>query len=159
MKYILEIEVPTQATDSNRILGVNKYAKHAIFKKIKNEILLLTSNKKPQRPLTGFTLSITRYGKKTLDFDNLISSFKPAIDGLKMAGIIKDDSWKYIRNIQANQVVSKTEKKLVIRVEQTTQGQVNDAMELMQEKIAKQLYSGTSSMGGTVIGTGLLGQL
>lgn len=115
--YELEIEIPTQATDSNRILGVNKFVKHKLFENIKNGIRMLTLNKTPDQPLEKFTISITRYGTRYLDYDNLIASFKPYIDGLKLAGIIKDDSWKYIRTIKTDQVTGK-EKKLVIRIEE-----------------------------------------
>jgi hypothetical protein len=116
--YTLEIEIPTEKTDSNRILGVNKYAKHAIFQKIKKDIHLLTRGKAPEAPLENFKLSITRHGAKALDYDNLISSFKPFIDGLKLAGIIKDDSWKFIRQINTDQKIG-VERKLVIRIEES----------------------------------------
>lgn len=115
--YSLTIEIPTQATDSNRILGVNKFVKHKIFKSIKEDTWLLAYGNVPDKPLEKFNLSITRFGTKPLDYDNLIASFKPYIDGIKLAGIIKDDSWKYIRSIEVDQVASK-EKKLVIRIEE-----------------------------------------
>jgi Holliday junction resolvase RusA-like endonuclease len=115
--YLLEIEIPTEATDSNRILGVNKYAKHSLFKRIKSDIAMLTHGKTPERPLESFKISITRHGARCLDYDNLIASFKPYIDGLKLAGIIIDDRWQFIKSIATNQVISK-EKKLVIRVEE-----------------------------------------
>lgn len=117
MKYILEIEVPTQATDSNRILGVNKYAKHTIFQRVKRDVAVLVHGRAPAQPLENFRLSIVRYGAKTLDYDNLIASFKPYIDGLKKSEIIKDDSWKYIKQINTNQIISE-ERKLVIRIEE-----------------------------------------
>jgi Holliday junction resolvase RusA-like endonuclease len=115
MSYTLTFEIPTAATDANRILGVNRFVKHAIFKKIKNEIIFKTSEKKPEAPLERFLISITRHGIKTLDYDNLIGSLKPYLDGLTMAGIIKDDSWQFIQHIDVRQVPSK-EKKLVISV-------------------------------------------
>lgn len=117
MGYRLTIEIPTEATDSNRILGVNKYAKHAIFEKVKKQINLLTINKAPEQPLEKFHLTITRCGTRYLDYDNLVASYKPFIDGLKLAGIIKDDSWQYIKHIETDQELSK-EKKLVITVEE-----------------------------------------
>jgi hypothetical protein len=117
MGYTLEIEIPTAASDSNRILGVNKFVKHKLFTSIKKQIYLLTIGKQPDKPLKSFSLSIIRHGAKCLDYDNLVASFKPYIDGLKLAQIIEDDRWEFIKTIATNQVISK-ERKLVIRVEE-----------------------------------------
>ena len=117
MKYSLTIEVPTEATDSNRILGVNKYAKHELFQKIKRQVHFLVHDKKPEKPLELFKISVTRHGSKCLDYDNFIASLKPWIDSLVRSGIIIDDSWKYLKSIATNQVISK-EKKLIITVEE-----------------------------------------
>ena len=115
--YILEIEIPTAATDANRTKGSNRFAHHSLFKKIKQDIEALVRGKKPDAPLGSFKLSVTRHGARALDYDNLISSFKPFIDGLVLSGIIEDDSWKYIRQINTDQKIGK-EKKLVITVEE-----------------------------------------
>ncbi len=115
--YELEIEIPTEALDANKINRGNKFAHNALRQKIKQQVCYLVRGKEPQVPLENFKLSITRHGARALDYDNLISSFKAYIDGLKLAGIIKDDSWKYIKQINTNQVISK-EKKLVIRIEE-----------------------------------------
>lgn len=117
MGYSITIEVPTAATDANRILGVNRFAKHALFKSIKDSIILKTAGKRPGEPLENFKITIVRHGSRALDYDNLIGSFKPFIDALKLSSIIKDDSWKYIKHITTDQVISK-EKKLVITVEE-----------------------------------------
>lgn len=115
--YILEIEIPTAATDANRTKGSNRFAHHSLFKKIKQDIELLVRGKKPEAPLESFKLSVTRHGARALDYDNLISSFKPFIDGLVLSGIIENDSWKYIRQINTDQKIGK-EKKLVITIEE-----------------------------------------
>lgn len=115
--YQLEIEIPTEATDANKINRGNKFAHNAVRQKIKRDIDILCRGKKPEFPLELFKLTIVRHGTRALDYDNLISSFKAHIDGLVNAGIIINDSWKYLKQINTNQVVSK-EKKLVIRVEQ-----------------------------------------
>jgi hypothetical protein len=115
--YSLEIEIPTRDTDANRTKGHNRFKVHNVFKQIKLEIDLLCRGKKPEKPLENFKISITRHGSRTLDYDNLISSFKPFIDGLVLSGIIEDDSWKYVKQINTDQKIS-TEKKLVIRVDE-----------------------------------------
>lgn len=117
MGYKLQIEVPVEATDSNRILGVNKFLKHKIFRAVKDTIVFKTVGIRPPTPLINFKISVIRHGARALDFDNFIASLKPYIDGLTIAGVIKDDSWKYIKNIQTDQIIS-PEKKLVITVEE-----------------------------------------
>lgn len=115
--YTLEIEIPTEATDANKINRGNKFAHNAVRQKIKRDIDILCRGKKPGFPLELFKLTIVRHGTRALDYDNLISSFKAHIDGLVNAGIIKGDSWRYIRSINTSQVISK-EKKLVIKVKE-----------------------------------------
>ncbi len=45
----------------------------------------------PAKSLERAKLTLVRYGSKEPDFDNLVSSFKPIIDGLVSAGIIVND--------------------------------------------------------------------
>lgn len=115
MKYSIELELAIESTDSNKILGRNWRAKHGIFERVKDEIFFKTRNKTPVKPLENFKITVLRFSTKTLDYDNLIASLKPYIDGIKNAGIIKDDSWKYIRNIPVGQEISQ-DKKLLIKV-------------------------------------------
>lgn len=115
--YSIQIEIPTQATDANKTSRGNKFVHSAVRQKIKMDIANLTKGKRPEKPLEKFKISITRYGARTLDWDNLVASFKGHLDGLTKAGIIKGDSWKYIRQINTDQKIS-TEKKLVITVEE-----------------------------------------
>lgn len=122
MGYILEIELDYLATDPNNILGRHWRSKHGRFQKIKNDIAKLAHGKTPPEPLTKFKISVTRKARGYLDWDNLIASLKPAIDGLTLAGIIKDDNWKYIRHIDVDQIPAKgEEKKLLIRVEEVAE--------------------------------------
>lgn len=116
--YSITFEINGGASDSNRILGVNRYIKHKIFSQIKEEVRLATLGKTPETPLIKFRIKVIRHGKKYLDYDNFIASLKPAIDGVKMAGIIEDDNWHLIRSIEVDQVISR-EPKLVIEVRQT----------------------------------------
>lgn len=96
MSYKLSIRVNLSATDSNRILGVNKFTKHKIFQAVKEEVLALCYGKKPEAPLEKFHLEIIRESPRMLDYDNFVASLKPTIDGLKLSGVIKNDSWKYV---------------------------------------------------------------
>jgi len=116
--YSLEIVIDIQGTDSNRILGRSHFTKHRIFSEVKSQVHFLTLGKRPSSPLIRFKISVTRLSPRFMDFDNMISSLKPAIDGLRLAKIIKDDSWEFIKGIEVNQIKSK-EKKLVIQVTET----------------------------------------
>jgi Holliday junction resolvase RusA-like endonuclease len=115
--YSLEIEIPLHATDSNKILGVNKYAKHSLFKKVKSQVGLLCLGRTPKAPLTKFQITAIRYSIRPLDFDNFVASLKPFVDALTLSKVIKDDSWDFIKRIDVDQVKSK-EKKLVIKVKE-----------------------------------------
>lgn len=117
--YILELELNIRPTDSNRILGVNKFAKNATFKKVKEEVIHKSLGKRPQTPLTLFKITAIRHSPRTLDYDNLVASLKPAIDGLKLAKVIKNDSYQYIKrdNYFLDQVKSE-ERKIVLIVEE-----------------------------------------
>ena len=117
MGYSLELELAVQSTDSNKILGRHWRSKHEVFERVKSEIFLSTRGKLPAKPLENFKISVQRHSSKTLDYDNLIASLKPFIDGLRYSGIIIDDSWQYIKNIPVDQVISKN-KIIKIKVEE-----------------------------------------
>ncbi len=117
MGYLLELELAVSPTDSNKILGRHWRSKHEVFERIKKEIFLKTRGKTPALPLEKFQLSFTRYSKKTLDYDNFVASLKAYIDGLVLAGVIKDDSWEYVKQINTDQKIS-NEMLLKLRVEE-----------------------------------------
>ena len=106
MGYSLELELAISPTDSNKILGRHWRAKHEVFERVKKEIFLKTRGKIPAQPLENFKISVVRESSKTMDWDNLVSSLKPVIDGLKLAGVIIDDNWQYIRSIETDQKIS-----------------------------------------------------
>ena len=116
-KYSLEFELPLAKTDANKTRGMSKFSLYRIQKNIKKQIYLLSLGKLPATPLTSFQISVIRHSSKYMDYDNLISSLKPALDGLTLAKIIQDDKWEYIKSINIDQVKSK-EKKLIIKVEE-----------------------------------------
>jgi hypothetical protein len=121
-KYSLEFEVSIAPTDSNRILGVNKYVKNKIFKKVKNEVAHLVRGKGPQSPLTSFTISAHRFSPQYMDKDNFHSLLKPYYDGLAEAGIIESDNWELINDSNSRvfqtKIKMKEKKKIIIRIEE-----------------------------------------
>lgn len=52
--------------------------------------------KRPPEPLKYARLTLVRFSSVCPDFDGLVSSWKPVIDGLIHARIIEDDSMKNI---------------------------------------------------------------
>jgi hypothetical protein len=121
-KYSLELDIYIAPTDSNRILGVNKYSKTKIFKKVKKEVCRLVGNNKPLEPLSSFKISGHRYSVLYMDKDNFHSLLKPYYDGLKEAGVIKDDKWEFINDdnskLYQTKVRRKDPKKIIIKVEE-----------------------------------------
>lgn len=115
--YSLEIELPLARTDANKTRGMNKFTLYKIHQNIKKQIHLLSLGKVPVTPLTSFQISVHRFSSKFMDYDNLISSLKPALDGLRLAKIIEDDKWEYIKHIPIQQTKSR-EKKLIIKIEE-----------------------------------------
>lgn len=53
-------------------------------------------NARPKKPLAKAKITLTRHSSTCPDYDNLASSWKGAIDGLVMAGIIIDDNMNVI---------------------------------------------------------------
>jgi hypothetical protein len=121
MKYSLELELAVQATDSNRIDGHHWTVKNSGRKNIKQEIHYRTIGMEPEKPLAKFKIVIERHCPSVnfLDYDNMVTSFKPILDGLKNSKIIKGDTWKYITRENYFQDQIKSDRfMLKIRVEE-----------------------------------------
>lgn len=59
----------------------------------KNDVYfkLLEINKRPRRPMHQARLHLIRHSSSEPDFDGLVSSFKPIIDGLVLSGVLVND--------------------------------------------------------------------
>ena len=64
---------------------------------------------KPKKPLEKVRVTCIRAASLKCDYDNLVMSFKPVIDGLVLAGIIKDDDMDTI--VERRYSVQKTTRK------------------------------------------------
>jgi hypothetical protein len=51
---------------------------------------------KPSKPISHCKLSLVRATANVCDYDNLVISFKPVVDGLVKAGIIADDDFQTV---------------------------------------------------------------
>lgn len=63
------------------------------IKNWRTKIWRMSWGKEPEKPLEKAEIKIIRHCKKFLDADNALASFKPIIDGIVDANVIKDDSW------------------------------------------------------------------
>ena len=71
----------------------------------------------PSKPLFKCSIECVRYSTRASDFDNLVASFKPIIDGLKDAKIIFDDNEKcVVGRVYSNGKAKKNEGKVKIIV-------------------------------------------
>lgn len=50
----------------------------------------------PDAPLERARIKIVRHFWRTLDYDGLVGSMKPMVDGLVTAGVLSSDSWKVL---------------------------------------------------------------
>jgi len=91
MKYTLKVELLGLPKTINRVGRTHWAIKAAEAKKWRREVSFSVISQRPKEPLKKASLTLTRYSSFCPDFDNLVSSFKGCIDGLKDGQIIKDD--------------------------------------------------------------------
>jgi Holliday junction resolvase RusA-like endonuclease len=91
MKFYLKIEIPELPKMVNTHFSKWVVAM-AHRKKWRTMVARLCINKRPPSPLTACKIVCTRHSTTKSDFDNLVISFKPLIDGLKDGKIIIDDT-------------------------------------------------------------------
>ena len=56
-----------------------------------HRLVSLAISHKPESPIKICKVICIKYSSRKCDYDNLVYSFKPVIDGLVLSGIIKDD--------------------------------------------------------------------
>ena len=104
----------------------NSIAMRSYWVKIRNKNLwkdLISHHVRGQEPLHGplknARCSFTRCSSKAPDYDGLVQSFKPVLDGLVEAGILSDDSMAVIGKPEYEwQPVKRGEGMIKIRVEE-----------------------------------------
>lgn len=118
-KYLLEVDIKSVPPSLNQLLSKGWKFRHFNFLKIKNEIKAKVSGQVPAIPLKTFKLSIHRFATRQLDIDNFVASLKPIIDGLVLAGVIHDDNWTLLNDLEVWQtkVKGKSNQLTRIRVE------------------------------------------
>lgn len=92
IQIIIEGALP-KAT--NEILGAHWKFKHGNAGKWKKIIAQAVAEIfKPTVPLMKAKISIVRMNWRMLDYDGLVASMKPVVDGLVQSGILKNDTYK-----------------------------------------------------------------
>lgn len=61
-----------------------------------NLVYAQVHGKLPSEPLVKARIRIVRHFWRTLDYDGLVGSMKPMVDGLVTAGVLSADSWKVL---------------------------------------------------------------
>lgn len=110
-------EIPAIPPSNNRFIGRTNYREYQRIKKQWAELIALLCRPRPKEPLSGVTVKISYYfpDNRRRDPDNY--SGKMILDGLKNAGIIRDDSFKEISLLLDASFGSK-DAKTVIEIEE-----------------------------------------
>ena len=134
MTHILEIEVPCVPVSQNKRDKMHWASKKRIKDAWRIAVLSVTdfrseaaveldANRYASTP-RKVRISVTCYmagkrGPALLDEDNLRAGLKPCYDAIRHAGLIKDDSPKYVEHGTVEQVIERDPKKhkTVIRLE------------------------------------------
>lgn len=117
--YTLEFELkglPTTTNGSHGHWATKAKAKRKWIDAVMNYVVQNKAH--PSEPLTKAKLTLTRCSSSETDFDNLVISFKPVVDGLKHAGVIVDDKMSVIgQPTYAWESVKRNAGKIRIKVE------------------------------------------
>lgn len=77
----------------------------------------------PPKPLKRALVTLTRFSSVEPDFDNLVTSFKNTLDGLRVAGVIADDKRAVIGAPKYEwRKAAPKEGRVVVRVEEVRNG-------------------------------------
>ncbi len=89
--FKLEVDLPglPRTTNAARASGHWDRYKHDVS--WKTQVAHAVRGKLPPAPLVKFRLELTRWSSVEPDYDNLTSTFKVIVDGLKYAGVIAND--------------------------------------------------------------------
>ncbi len=91
--YELNLILNTIPRSLNKELRTNRYRRNSVNKMWDLLIMAECRNFIPKEPLKKANIRIIRRYYRTLDYDGLVGSMKPVVDGLVTAGVLIDDSW------------------------------------------------------------------
>lgn len=89
--YALEFTLPGLPKTANALLRGTWRGKHTHAQNWKRAVWGKCWHKRPPEPLKTARLTLTRLSSVEPDYDGLVSSFKPVIDGLVESKVIAND--------------------------------------------------------------------
>ena len=94
-RYSIEFFIPELPRLQTNNYG-SFHARNKDVKKWHALVALATHGKRPDRPLDKAIVYVTRESPRKCDFDNIVASSKPIVDGLVEMGILVDDNMDVI---------------------------------------------------------------
>lgn len=120
IKQVLELDCIL--TSMNKVIQANRSSKYVGAKMKKDNTKLVAWNCKAQeiKPFgKKIDLDITFHCKdKRTDKDNIISTTKFILDGLVEAGVIPNDGWSEIGNLNYNFKIDKKRPRTIVEMEE-----------------------------------------
>ena len=95
-KYKLEVQIPGLPATYNAIGMKSRWMRKRNTDEWKSNVCAAVSGKLPPAPLTRAKCTLTRHSSSRPDFEAIVLSMKPALDGLVEAGVLADDSLEVI---------------------------------------------------------------
>lgn len=102
----IEIAIPFIGPSLNQYIRMNKYKRNDLTQKWHTIIKLMVTQQSIEiineidLPVIVRIFGYFQPGKRRYDCDNLVASVKLILDGIVRAGVLKNDSPKYIRSIE-----------------------------------------------------------
>lgn len=107
---VIELDGVPEALNVMQRKFRNHHARHKYNQKWYQAVMMAARGKVPPSPwpLVKLTVVVTLPPKRFRDYDGLVASLKPIVDGLRIACIIKDDNYKVTGPWDVTQVADKT---------------------------------------------------
>jgi Holliday junction resolvase RusA-like endonuclease len=115
VRHIVTIELPQPTPSLNQTRGEH-WGRKTRRRNSYQRFLTMTTRQAHKSGPARRLVTITRFGPRELDTDNLIGGAKTLLDAMKRAGLIWDDSPEYVEVIYQQQRSSRKEARTVITV-------------------------------------------
>jgi len=115
--YELTLEFDMIPMSLNKVLNLNPFVRNKYNKNWYTVVALEATGRHPPVPLQKARIRIVRHYYRFLDYDGLVGSMKPVVDGLQHAQIIVNDGWKCTQVWDVFQkAYPKGQEKLIVQV-------------------------------------------
>lgn len=91
MTYSIDFQIDMLPKPVNRQVSMHWAVKAKYVREWHGLVALSVGARKPSAPLERAKLTLRRFSSVEPDFDGLVSSFKPVVDGLIACGVLADD--------------------------------------------------------------------